>query len=166
FEKSVTGPVFTLTAPAPTTNTATPAFNFIDASVAAGGANLVFANDDDAVASVTLPFNFALFRDIYLAGSPVWILTTVLGRRRNDLDLRPILGIVANRTCCDRRSPCGKGVRVPACGQRQRPVHGIGFCHRKRHRQSHDRSVRSRRRFTEIQHDHAWSKPTASPSGQ
>jgi Matrixin/IPT/TIG domain/Carboxypeptidase regulatory-like domain len=75
FGKSVTGPVFTATAPSPSTNLATPAFNFIDASVAAGGANLVFTSDDDAVASAVLPFNFTLFRDIYLAGSAVSIST-------------------------------------------------------------------------------------------
>jgi hypothetical protein len=75
FGKSVTGPVFTATAPSPSTNLATPAFNFIDASVAAGGANLVFTSDDDAVASAVLPFNFNLFRDIYLAGSAVSIST-------------------------------------------------------------------------------------------
>lgn len=75
FGKSATGPVFTAIASLPTTNLATPAFNFIDASVAAGGANLAFTSNDDAVASAALPFNFTLFRDIYLAGSAISIST-------------------------------------------------------------------------------------------
>jgi hypothetical protein len=75
FGKTVNGPVFTVTAAAATTNLAVATFNFIDASVGSGGTVLTFTNDDDAVASATLPFNFSLFRDIYLAGSPISITT-------------------------------------------------------------------------------------------
>src|SRR6185436_739899 len=75
FGKPMTGPVFSVTSAAPTTNIAGGTFNFIDASAASGGANLSFSNNDDAVAFATLPFNFSLFRDIYLAGSQISITT-------------------------------------------------------------------------------------------
>jgi len=55
------------------TNLAGSGYNFVDASVAAGGAGLSFNNTDDSVAAATLPFNFSLFRDIYLAGSQISI---------------------------------------------------------------------------------------------
>src|SRR5262249_12307762 len=73
--KSVTGPVFTVTAPSVSTTVPIPVFKFVDASVDTGGTNLTFNNNDDAVAVATLPFKFSLFRDIYLAGSPVSITT-------------------------------------------------------------------------------------------
>src|SRR5262249_32112937 len=75
FGKLVTGPVFDVTSAATSTNLATTAFNFIDASVTGGGTTLTFTNDDDAVAMTTLPFNFSLFRDIYLEGSQISITT-------------------------------------------------------------------------------------------
>jgi hypothetical protein len=75
FGKSTTGPVFTVTAAPTSTNVATGTFKFIDASVAAGGSTLGFSSNDDAVSPATLPFTFSLFRDIYLAGSPISITT-------------------------------------------------------------------------------------------
>jgi hypothetical protein len=75
FGRAVTGPAFTVTAAAATTNMAGTVFNFIDASAASGGASLGFSNNDDAIAFATLPFNFSLFRDIYLAGSRVSVAT-------------------------------------------------------------------------------------------
>jgi matrixin/IPT/TIG domain-containing protein len=75
FGKAATGPVFTVTALPASANVAGGIFNFIDATADAGGTDLAFAADDDAVALVNLPFNFTLFQDIYLAGSPVSIST-------------------------------------------------------------------------------------------
>ena len=75
FGRSVTGPTFTVTSVAASTNLATGTFNFIDASVAGGGTPHVFSNPDDAVIPFSLPFTFSLFRDIYLAGSQISITT-------------------------------------------------------------------------------------------
>ena len=75
FGQLVTGPAFTITSAASSTNLAVSAYNFIDASVAGGGTSLSFNNADDSVAAATLPFNFSLFRDIYLAGSQISIAT-------------------------------------------------------------------------------------------
>jgi Matrixin/IPT/TIG domain len=71
FGQTATGPAFTVTAFPPSTNLASSSFNFVDASSDSGGAVLTFSNNDDAIAPVTLPFNFVLFRDVYIAGSPV-----------------------------------------------------------------------------------------------
>jgi hypothetical protein len=75
FGQTVTGPNFTVTSSASSTNFARGAYNFVDASVASGGANLSFSNTDDAVVFVELPFSLSLFRDIYLAGSKISIAT-------------------------------------------------------------------------------------------
>jgi hypothetical protein len=75
FGRQVTGPVFTVTPAAVSRNLAMAAFNFIDASAASGGTSLNFNSNDDAVVSYPLPFNFSLFGDTYLAGSPVSITT-------------------------------------------------------------------------------------------
>jgi hypothetical protein len=75
FGRVATGPTFIVTAPAVSTNLAAATFKFIDASAASGGAAVNFTNNDDAVSQAALPFDFSLFRDIYLAGSPVYITT-------------------------------------------------------------------------------------------
>ena len=75
FGQTVSGPNFTVTRAVSSTNLAEGAYNFIDASVAGGGANLSFSNTDDAVAFADLPFDFSLFRDIYFAGSKISIAT-------------------------------------------------------------------------------------------
>jgi hypothetical protein len=71
FGQTANGPVFTVTASAPSSNSAGPTFQFVDASSGNGGTALTFGNNDDAIASVNLPFNFILFRDIYLADSSI-----------------------------------------------------------------------------------------------
>src|SRR5947207_3671296 len=75
FAQTATGPAFTVTAAPPSTNFAGPSFNFIDASSNNGGTVLTFSNNDDAIALVRLPFDFILFRDIYLADSQISIST-------------------------------------------------------------------------------------------
>jgi len=71
----VFGPVFEVTAPVPSANVAPTAYAFTDASASAGGTNLSFSGNDDAAASLALPFTFSLFRDIYPAGSQITIAT-------------------------------------------------------------------------------------------
>ena len=73
FGRTAAGPLFTVESLPPNTNFAQRTFNFIDASISSGGAALTFNNNDDAIAHVNLPFNFILFRDIYLADSPIAI---------------------------------------------------------------------------------------------
>lgn len=75
FGQTATGPVFTVTAAAATSNIATSSYSFTDASAPAGGTNMTFSGVDDAVAFTTLPFSFSLFQDIYLAGSQISITT-------------------------------------------------------------------------------------------
>jgi hypothetical protein len=75
FGAGITGPVFTVTASPTSSNFAGASFNFVDASSGSGGTALTFNNNDDAVASVSLPFNFVLFRDIYLADSRISVTT-------------------------------------------------------------------------------------------
>lgn len=75
FGQTISGPEFTVTAAPVSTNLAGSVYNFIDASASSGGSTLSFNSSDDAVAFVTLPFNFSLFRDIYLAGSRISIAT-------------------------------------------------------------------------------------------
>jgi len=70
----VTGPSFTVTGIS-STNFAAARFDFIDASVAAGGTNVSFNSNDDGVTVVPLPFTFSLFQDVFLAGSPLSIAT-------------------------------------------------------------------------------------------
>ncbi|HYR43959.1 MAG TPA: IPT/TIG domain-containing protein, partial [Terriglobia bacterium] len=73
FGQTATGPAFTVSSRPPNANFAQPTFNFIDASSGSGGTALTFNNNDDAFARVSLPFNLILFRDIYLADSPIAI---------------------------------------------------------------------------------------------
>src|SRR5438105_4147424 len=69
FGQTATGPTFTVTAAPTSTNFAERNFNFIDASSGNGGTVLSFSNNDDSIALVKLPFDFILFRDIYIADS-------------------------------------------------------------------------------------------------
>lgn len=69
------GPAFTTTSPASSTNLATTAYNFKDASLNSGGTPLFFSDPDDSVAFVSLPFTFSLFNDIYVPGERVSIST-------------------------------------------------------------------------------------------
>jgi hypothetical protein len=75
FSVEVTGPVFDVASGSASTNVASPVFNFIDATPANGGQSLTFNNSDDAVSFATLPFNFSLFQDIYLAGARLSVTT-------------------------------------------------------------------------------------------
>jgi hypothetical protein len=75
FGQAALGPNFTVAAPADITNLAGNTYKFIDASPVNGGSTLSFNSMDDAVTFATLPFNFSLFRDIYLAGSRISIST-------------------------------------------------------------------------------------------
>ena len=75
FVQTATGPAFTVTAAPTSTNLAGRSFNFIDASSSTGGTVLTFSNNDDAIALVRLPFDFILFRDIYVADSQISIST-------------------------------------------------------------------------------------------
>lgn len=75
YGQSVTGPVFVVTAPAVSSNLGPATYVFTDASASAGGTSLSFSSNDDGTASVTLPFTFSLFRDIYLAGSQITVAT-------------------------------------------------------------------------------------------
>ena len=75
FAQTATGPAFTVTAAPSSTNFAGPSFNFIDAGSNNGGTVLTFSNNDDAIALVRLPFDFILFRDVYLADSQISIST-------------------------------------------------------------------------------------------
>jgi len=67
--------VFEVTPATVSANRALDAYNFIDS---AGGSKLTFQGpqpSDDGLATVQLPFNFSLFNDIYLAGSPLTVST-------------------------------------------------------------------------------------------
>jgi hypothetical protein len=75
YGRFVAGPVFVITAPNASTNLASTSFALTDASAAAGGTNLTFPSSDDGAATVTLPFTFSLFRDIYPAGSQISVTT-------------------------------------------------------------------------------------------
>lgn len=75
FGNVTIGPGFTVTNATASTNVARNVFNFVDATAGQGGTNLSFGSTDDAVAFSTLPFNFSLFRDIYLEGSRITIAT-------------------------------------------------------------------------------------------
>src|SRR5262249_37213029 len=71
FGKSSSGPIFDVAQASFSTNLAAGAFNFIDATAVSGGTAYTFTDQDDGLATVALPFNFSLFRDVYLAGSPI-----------------------------------------------------------------------------------------------
>ncbi len=75
FGQTAAGPSFTVTPIAPSSNVAPSVYRFVDASLASGGTGLAFNSNDDAIALVDLPFNFSLFRDIYLAGSKISVAT-------------------------------------------------------------------------------------------
>jgi hypothetical protein len=69
---------FTVTPEAPSSNRAVDTYNFIDASPASGGTEVLFQGPqatDDGLGTVTLPFTFSLFNDIYLAGSDITVST-------------------------------------------------------------------------------------------
>jgi hypothetical protein len=70
-----TGPDFTVLSTAASTNLATTDENFKDASFSSGGTPLSFAEPDDSVTFVSLPFTFNIFRDIYAAGERISIST-------------------------------------------------------------------------------------------
>ncbi len=75
FGVAVDAGTFTITEPSPSANTAPEVFTFIDATPAGGGTNVNFVNKDDAVHFTTIPFTFSLFKDAFLAGSPLSIAT-------------------------------------------------------------------------------------------
>jgi Matrixin/IPT/TIG domain len=75
FGKPAIGPIFDVAQVSSSTNLAVGAFNFIDATALSGGTAYTFTDQDDGLATVTLPFNFSLFRDVYLAGSPITLTT-------------------------------------------------------------------------------------------
>jgi hypothetical protein len=72
---NATGPAFTTTSPALSTNLATTAYNFKDASLGSGGTPLFFSDPDDSVAFISLPFAFSLFNDIYVPGERMSVST-------------------------------------------------------------------------------------------
>ena len=73
FGQTARGPSFTVNALPYSANFAAQNFEFVDASIANGGTAIGFNNNDDAIAFVNLPFDFILFRDIYLTGSRISI---------------------------------------------------------------------------------------------
>jgi len=74
FDQSVTGPVFTVTAPPVTTNHPDLQFQFVDAS--SGGTKLSFPGDsDDSAAQVALPFDFTLFSSTFVKGTSISVAT-------------------------------------------------------------------------------------------
>ena len=75
FGVTVDGPQFTVTESGTSTNIAPAAFQFVDATPGGGGRNISFANSDDAVHFMDLPFTFSLFRDTFIAGSRISIAT-------------------------------------------------------------------------------------------
>ena len=75
FGVTVDGPRFTVTESGTSTNIAPAAFQFVDATPSGGGTNISFANSDDAVRFMNLPFTFSLFRDTFIAGSRISIAT-------------------------------------------------------------------------------------------
>jgi hypothetical protein len=75
FGRTAAGPVFTVTEPVGSTNLASTSYAFTDASAGAGGTALTFSSNDDGRATLTLPFTFSLFRDIYPAGSQITVAT-------------------------------------------------------------------------------------------
>jgi hypothetical protein len=70
-----TGPNFTVTGAAPSTNPASNIYNFKDASFNAGGLPLLFPDWDDSVVYQPVPFTFSLFNDIFEAGEQLSIST-------------------------------------------------------------------------------------------
>jgi Matrixin/IPT/TIG domain/Carboxypeptidase regulatory-like domain len=76
FGQQATGPVFTVTAPKPSTNRAEVQFQYIDTSSGSGGTRVDFMNNnDDDAAQLSLPFGFTLFTSTFLAGSKLNVTT-------------------------------------------------------------------------------------------
>jgi len=73
FGQTVTGPVFTVTPMPPSSNLAPPTPEFQD--VSPGGAALSFPSPDDGAASIPLPFTFALFREVFLPETRLFVTT-------------------------------------------------------------------------------------------
>ena len=73
--QSVSGPAFTVTAPAASTNFAPGGAAFVDASPAVGGTAVTFGDTDDSSSVISLPFTFSLFDNIYQAGSQLAVST-------------------------------------------------------------------------------------------
>jgi hypothetical protein len=71
--RTASGPAFTVTAPAASTNLAIAAAQFIDAT--SGGTALTFGDPDDAAALVSLPFTFTLFNKSYASGTQIAVAT-------------------------------------------------------------------------------------------
>jgi hypothetical protein len=62
FGQQATGPVFTVTAPKPSSNRAETQFQYVDTSSGLGGTRVDFlASNDDDTTQLTLPFDFTLF---------------------------------------------------------------------------------------------------------
>ncbi|MSO22029.1 MAG: matrixin family metalloprotease [Acidobacteria bacterium] len=76
FGQQVSGPVFTVTSPQPSTNRAETQFQYVDTSSGSGGARVDFlASNDDDTAQLTLPFDFTLFASTFLVGSKLNVTT-------------------------------------------------------------------------------------------
>ena len=76
FGQTANGPVFTVTAPQPSSNHPQPQSRFVDASEGSGGTRLSFPNDnDDSTVQISLPFNFSLFTSTFLEGSKISVAT-------------------------------------------------------------------------------------------
>jgi hypothetical protein len=74
FDQTVSGPIFNVTSPKPSTNRAEPLFQYVD--VSAAGTSVPFQNDpDDDSAQLALPFDFSLFNTRFLAGAKFWVTT-------------------------------------------------------------------------------------------
>ena len=71
--QTATGPVFTVSALAASTNLGVATAQFIDAT--SGGSPLTFGDPDDATALVSLPFTFTLFNKSYAAGTKIAVCT-------------------------------------------------------------------------------------------
>ncbi len=75
FGVAVSAGSFTVTESSPSPNAAPEVLTFTDATPAGGGTTVSFSNKDDAVHFTTIPFTFSLFKDSFLAGSPISIAT-------------------------------------------------------------------------------------------
>jgi hypothetical protein len=76
FGQQATGPVFTVTAPKPSTNRAEAQFQYIDTSAGSGGTRVDFQNNnDDDTTQLSLPFDFTLFTSTFLAGAKLNVTT-------------------------------------------------------------------------------------------
>ncbi len=75
FGQSITGPVFAVTIPPPSTNSAPGVFSYVDTSESANGAKLPFSastrDSNDEVVTWMLPFDFTLFTTFFPGGSKI-----------------------------------------------------------------------------------------------